>query len=114
MKRYRPLATAFSRTFATVFKDKQAQIGRVLAYVDKKGMIPKEQVKQEVHSFYENLGIDDMYFQDETDQGIADNIIALYGSKIRSWIRKEEESSAPMLNLKRQTDSGAIYVIFND
>lgn len=92
-----------------MFKGKQAQIGRVLEYVDKKGLIPREQVKVEVNSFYENLGIDDMYFQDETDQGVGDNIIALYGSKIQSWTRKEEEGT-PMLNLKRHTDSGAIYV----
>ena len=106
MQRFLPI---FKRNFATVFQGKQAQISRVSDYVSKKGLIPTEQVKLEVNSFYDNLGIDDMYFQDETDQGIGDNIIALYGSKIRSWTNKDEES-APMLNLKRYTDSGAIYV----
>lgn len=55
----------------------------VQSYVKAKGMIPDDQVAQEVDLFYNHLGIDDMYFEQETPESVGDNIILLYGAKIQ-------------------------------
>ena len=54
-----------------------------------------------------NLGIDDMYFQLENVDTIAQHIMALYGAKILAYTRNE---NALDINLERETDEGAVYI----
>ncbi|TPX36919.1 glutamate dehydrogenase [Synchytrium microbalum] len=90
-----------------VFAGKQEQLNTVAQYVEQKGFIPKELVFNEVSWFYGNLGIDDMYFQLETIESIAQHIMALYAAKIFAFIKNQNELE---INLERETDDGAIYI----
>ncbi|KAJ3358530.1 NAD-dependent glutamate dehydrogenase [Kappamyces sp. JEL0680] len=76
-------------------------------YVMAKAMIPDRLVAGEVSSFYIDLGIDDMYFEQESVESIGDNIIAFYGAKMQATIRSE---ARPQINLVRQTEDSAIYI----
>lgn len=77
------------------------------AYIASKQLLPPDYVDQEVAAFYESLGIDDMYFEQESAESIGDNIIALYGAKIQALIRNEE---SPQISLKREQEHSAIYI----
>ncbi|KAJ3101712.1 NAD-dependent glutamate dehydrogenase [Phlyctochytrium planicorne] len=90
-----------------VFAGKAEQMEKVSAYIDEKGFIPKELVNNEVSWFYGNLGIDDMYFQVEDIDSIAQHIMALYGAKIFAYIKNENSLE---INLERETDEGAVYI----
>ncbi|KAJ3036171.1 NAD-dependent glutamate dehydrogenase [Rhizophlyctis rosea] len=92
---------------SNVFAGKQEQLAKVCAYVEEKGFIPKELVFNEVSWFYGNLGIDDMYFQLESVETIAQHIMALYGAKILAYTRNENVLD---INLERETDEGAVYI----
>jgi glutamate dehydrogenase len=54
-----------------------------------------------------NLGIDDMYFQVEDKETIAQHILALYGAKIFAFIKNEKSLD---ITLERETDEGAVYI----
>ncbi|KAJ3271311.1 NAD-dependent glutamate dehydrogenase [Terramyces sp. JEL0728] len=90
-----------------VFAAKKDQMGQVSTYVAEKGFIPKELVDNEVTWFYGNLGIDDMYFQQESVETIGQHIMALYGAKINAYIRNEKSLE---INLERETTDGAVYI----
>ncbi|KAI8824995.1 Glutamate/Leucine/Phenylalanine/Valine dehydrogenase-domain-containing protein [Fimicolochytrium jonesii] len=92
---------------SNVFAGKQDQLHKVCAYVQEKGFIPSELVLNEVSWFYGNLGIDDMYFQLESIDTIAQHIMALYGAKISAFIKNEK---ALDIELERETDDGAVYI----
>jgi glutamate dehydrogenase len=51
---------------APVFEGKEKQMEAVMDGVDQKGFIPPDFVEAEVKWFYEELGIDDMYFATES------------------------------------------------
>lgn len=95
------------RYMGTAFPEKVDQMSQVEAYVKSKLFVPNALIHDEVTSFYENLGIDDMYFQQESVQRIGDHIIALYGAKVQACIRNEE---SPEINLIRETETGAVYI----
>ncbi|KAJ3021767.1 NAD-dependent glutamate dehydrogenase [Thoreauomyces humboldtii] len=102
------LANAASDGYASnVFAGKQEQLQKVCAYVEDKGFVPKELVSNEVSWFYGNLGIDDMYFQLESVETIAQHIMALYGAKISAFIKNEK---ALDIELERETEEGAVYI----
>ena len=73
-----------------VFAGKQAQRAKVQETVLAKGFIPRELVKNEVVWFYDNLGIDDTYFRNESIEVISDHIIALFGAKVCPPIAVQE------------------------
>ncbi|KAJ3286072.1 NAD-dependent glutamate dehydrogenase [Borealophlyctis nickersoniae] len=103
-----PVAALVADGYANnVFAGKQEQLLKVCAYVEEKGFIPKELVFNEVSWFYGNLGIDDMYFQLEGIETIAQHIMALYGAKILAYIKNEDELD---INLERETDESAVYI----
>lgn len=54
-----------------------------------------------------NLGIDDVYFESQSVETVADHILALYGAKIFAFIRSEHVLD---INLERETEDGAVYV----
>ncbi|KAJ3177544.1 NAD-dependent glutamate dehydrogenase [Gaertneriomyces sp. JEL0708] len=89
------------------FKGKDEQLTKVCSYIEQKGFIPKELVLNEVEWFYGNLGIDDMYFQLETVDTIAQHIMALYAAKISAFIKNEK---ALDIELERETDDTAVYI----
>ncbi|TXC25824.1 hypothetical protein DP135_25580, partial [Salmonella enterica subsp. enterica serovar Typhimurium] len=56
---------------------------------------------------YRNLGIDDVYFQQESIETIAQHIMSLYAAKIFAYIKNEKSFE---MNLERETDEGAVYI----
>ena len=56
---------------------------------------------------FRNLGIDDMYFQQETIETIAGHIMSLYAAKIFAFIKNQNSLE---INLERETDEGAVYI----
>ncbi|KAJ3183114.1 NAD-dependent glutamate dehydrogenase [Geranomyces variabilis] len=99
--------TATDGYASNVFAGKQEQLQKVCSYVEEKGFIPKELVLNEVSWFYGNLGIDDMYFQLENIETIAQHIMALYAAKISAFIKNER---ALDIELERETEEGAVYI----
>jgi glutamate dehydrogenase len=101
-----------------VFSGKNQQQKDVAAYVREKAFIPQELVHNEVQWFYENLGIDDMYFQQETFKTIADHIMGLYAAKIEAFMYLlkynlfRNNATSLDINLMRETDEGAVYKCF--
>ena len=63
-----------SSTKPSAFRGKDQQMQFVVNYVKTKGMIPIDQVAEEVKLFYNQLGIDDMYFEQEVAETIGDNV----------------------------------------
>ncbi|KAJ3158757.1 NAD-dependent glutamate dehydrogenase [Irineochytrium annulatum] len=90
-----------------VFAGKSEQMEKVSLHIEEKGFIPKDLVPNEVSWFYGNLGIDDMYFQVESVDTIAQHIMALYGAKIFAYIKNENVLD---INLERETEEGAVYI----
>ncbi|KAI8803000.1 Glutamate/Leucine/Phenylalanine/Valine dehydrogenase-domain-containing protein [Cladochytrium replicatum] len=90
-----------------VYAGKPEQLQNVCNYVLEKGFIPKEIVAVEVNWFYGNLGIDDMYFQLESVETIAQHIMALYAAKLLAYIKNENVLD---INLERETEDGAVYI----
>jgi glutamate dehydrogenase len=95
------------RLLSTAFDGKASQMAAAKAHIAEKQLLPPEYVDQEVSAFYNSLGIDDMYFEQESAQSIGDNIIALYGAKIQALIRNED---SPQISLKREGEHSAIYI----
>lgn len=91
----------------TVFAGKQQQLLQVCDFVKQKGFIPADLIQNEVAWFYGNLGIDDMYFQQEPVETIAHHIMSLYAAKIFAYIKNEK---ALDINLERETAEGAVYI----
>jgi len=92
---------------SNVFTGKAEQMKSVSIYVKEKGFLPSEVVESEVNWFYQNLGIDDMYFQLEDIETIAGHIMSLYSSKILSYLKND---NALELNLEREQADRAIYI----
>lgn len=53
---------------APVFEGKDKQMEAVMDGVEDKGFVPPELVESETKWFYNELGIDDMYFATETEE----------------------------------------------
>eukprot|EP00842_Homolaphlyctis_polyrhiza_P000320 jgi/Hompol1/1289/HPOL_005548-RA len=92
---------------STVFEGKQEQMHKVSAYILERGLIPPETVNNDVSWFYGNLGIDDIYFQQESVETIAQHIMSLYAAKIFAFIKNENSLD---INLERETEEGAVYI----
>ncbi|KAF8315590.1 NAD-dependent glutamate dehydrogenase [Clavulina sp. PMI_390] len=87
-------------------KDQQRQ--QVIAHVASKGFMPKDLVTIEVGWFYNNLAIDDSYFQSETVEAISDHVLALYGAKLQAFTRNDPESI--IIELEKITDSSMVFI----
>ncbi|KTW30955.1 glutamate dehydrogenase (NAD(+)) [Pneumocystis jirovecii RU7] len=89
------------------FDGKGEQMHEVVAHLENQGFIPRDLVKNETRWFYENLGIDDMYFQKESVGTIANHILALYSAKIVAFSRHSKELE---IRLEREDDDHAVYI----
>lgn len=58
----------------------------------------------EVTWFYSNLGIDDTYFQNESQEVISDHIIALFGAKILAY--SKHDASTLVIDLEKIDEKG--------
>jgi len=71
------------------FTSKSVQRQAVESFIALKGFVPAEVVPFDVTWFYDQLGIDDTYFANESADEICDHIIALYGAKVVAYTKKD-------------------------
>ncbi|KAG9051658.1 NAD-dependent glutamate dehydrogenase [Tulasnella sp. UAMH 9824] len=87
-----------------VFSGKLAQQKLVETKLASSGFIPRNLVAGEVGWFYENLGIDDTYFANESQDVIADHIIALFGAKLLAYTKRDPAQL--VIDLEKITEEG--------
>lgn len=73
----------------------------------KNGWIPKDRVDAQIAWFYNELGIDDVYFQLETPNVIADHVTSLYAAKVAASSRKDRREE---IRLDMEARDHAIYI----
>ncbi|KAF2735428.1 NAD-specific glutamate dehydrogenase [Polyplosphaeria fusca] len=89
------------------FEGKTQQMEDVMDIIEGKGFIPVEFVEPETKWFYEQLGIDDMYFATETADAVANHILSLYGAKVAAYARDDKRLE---IRLDREAVDHAVYI----
>lgn len=56
-----------------------------------KGFLPEDFVESETNWFYNELGIDDMYFSTESAEAISSHVHSLYAAKIAAYARDNQK-----------------------
>ncbi|EMC96096.1 hypothetical protein BAUCODRAFT_71533 [Baudoinia panamericana UAMH 10762] len=92
---------------APKFEGKQKQMEDVVAQVDEKGFLPSDLVEDEVEWFYNELGIDDMYFSTETVEAIVSHIHSLYAAKVAAYARDDKKLE---IRLDKEASDHAVYI----
>ncbi|KAG1751101.1 NADH-dependent glutamate dehydrogenase [Suillus lakei] len=93
-----------------MFNGKDEQRAKVKVDVTAKGFIPRELVENEVDWFYSQLGIDDIYFQNESPSVISDHIIALFGAKILAYTKHDFNKLVIDLEKIDEKGNGATFI----
>ena len=75
--------------------------------IEEKGFIPPEFVETETHWFYNELGIDDMYFQTESVPAIVNHILSLYAGKVAAYARDDGRLE---IRLDKEAVDHAVYI----
>lgn len=89
------------------FEGKAEQMAKVVTHIAGKGFIPETLIETEVAWFYNNLGIDNMYFSVESVDVIANHIMALYAAKMTAYLKN---ASSLEVDLEQERDDGAVYI----
>jgi glutamate dehydrogenase len=79
----------------------------VMDQLEEKGFIPPEFVETETNWFYNELGIDDMYFQTETVEAIVNHILSLYAGKVAAYARDDKKLE---IRLDKEASDHAVYI----
>lgn len=75
--------------------------------IEEKGFIPPEFVESETKWFYNELGIDDLYFQTESIPAIVNNILSLYAGKVAAYARDDGRLE---IRLDKEAVDHAVYI----
>jgi len=75
--------------------------------LEEKGFVPPEFVESETNWFYNELGIDDMYFQTETVPAIVNSILSLYAGKVAAYARDDGRLE---IRLDKEAVDHAVYI----
>ena len=75
--------------------------------LEKKGFIPPEFIVGETEWFYNQLGIDDTYFQTETVEAIVTQILSLYAAKVAAYARDDKKLE---IRLDKEAEDHAVYI----
>ncbi|GAB7357130.1 hypothetical protein MBLNU459_g7928t3 [Dothideomycetes sp. NU459] len=92
---------------APLFEGKTQQMEDVMDQVEDKGFIPPEFVESEAKWFYNELGIDDMYFSTETVEAIVSHIHSLYAAKVAAYARDDKRLE---IRLDKEAVDHAVYI----
>jgi glutamate dehydrogenase len=92
---------------APKFEGKTEQKEKVMDLLEEKGFIPADLVEAEADWFYNDLGIDDQYFQTESVEAIASNMLALFAGKVAAYSR---EDGSPEIKLDKEHSDHALYI----
>lgn len=75
--------------------------------IEEKGFIPPDFVESETNWFYNELGIDDMYFQTESVDAIVNHILSLYAGKVAAYARDDKRLQ---IRLDKEATDHAVYI----
>ncbi|KZF22363.1 glutamate/leucine/phenylalanine/valine dehydrogenase [Xylona heveae TC161] len=92
---------------APKFEGKAKQMEEVMDQLEEKGFIPPDFVESETNWFYQELGIDDMYFETETVDNIVNHILSLYAAKIAAYARDDKRLE---IRLDKEATDHAVYI----
>ncbi|KAK3652098.1 NAD-dependent glutamate dehydrogenase [Elasticomyces elasticus] len=92
---------------APKFEGKAKQMDDVKNQVDEKGFIPTDLVDDEVEWFYNELGIDDMYFSTESADAIVSHVHSLYAAKVAAYARDDKKLE---IRLDKEAADHAVYI----
>jgi len=104
---HRVLRSATVGYIAPEFKGKQEQMKQVREAIMKHGWIPESLVDNQISWFYNELGIDDVYFQAENPDVIANHIMSLYAAKLAAFSREDKRHE---IRLDMEASDHAIYI----
>ncbi|KAL8972875.1 MAG: hypothetical protein Q9183_000302 [Haloplaca sp. 2 TL-2023] len=79
----------------------------VMDQIEEKGFLPSEFVEAETNWFYNELGIDDMYFQTESVPAIVNHILSLYAGKVAAFARDDGKLE---IRLDKEAADHAVYI----
>ncbi|KAL2260281.1 hypothetical protein VTK26DRAFT_5752 [Humicola hyalothermophila] len=104
---HRVLRSATVGYVAPEFKGKQEQMKLVKERITQCGWIPEALVDGQIAWFYNELGIDDVYFQEEDPEVIANHIMSLYAAKVAAFSREDKREE---IRLDMEASDHAIYI----
>ena len=79
----------------------------VKAYIAKGGWIPESLIDSQIEWFYNELGIDDVYFQVEDLEVVGNHITSLYAAKVAAFSRDDKREE---IRLDMEASDHAIYI----
>ncbi|KAF2495342.1 NAD-specific glutamate dehydrogenase-like protein [Lophium mytilinum] len=92
---------------APKFEGKDKQMEAVMDGIEDKGFIPPDFVESETTWFYNELGIDDMYFSTETVETVINHIHSLYAAKVAAYARDDKRLE---IRLDKEAVDHAVYI----
>jgi glutamate dehydrogenase len=104
---HRVLRSATVGYVAPEFKGKTEQMKQVHQIIKSAGWIPENLIDEQIKWFYEDLGIDDVYFRIETPEVVAGQITSLYAAKVAAFAREDKRSE---IRLDMEAHDHAIYI----
>ncbi|KAK7746045.1 NAD-dependent glutamate dehydrogenase [Diatrype stigma] len=104
---HRVLRSATVGYIAPEFKGRAEQIESVKEIILKQGWIPESHLDEQVRWFYDELGIDDVYFQMEAVDAIATHITSMYAAKVAAYARVDKREE---IRLDMEAADHAIYI----
>ncbi|CAL3965718.1 unnamed protein product [Diplocarpon coronariae] len=104
---HRVLRSATVGYIAPEFKGKNDQRLRVRGKLESSSWIPEPLIDQQIEWFYNELGIDDVYFEMESVDAIVSNIVSLYAAKIAAFAREDRVQE---IRLDMEASDHAIYI----
>ncbi|KAL0473090.1 Glutamate/Leucine/Phenylalanine/Valine dehydrogenase domain-containing protein [Neurospora intermedia] len=104
---HRVLRSATVGYVAPIFQGKAEQMKQVKDIIVQGGWIPETLVDGQIAWFYNELGIDDVYFQLENPQAVANHITSLYAAKVAAFSREDKREE---IRLDMEASDHAIYI----
>ncbi|KAH7374651.1 NAD-specific glutamate dehydrogenase, partial [Plectosphaerella cucumerina] len=104
---HRVLRSATVGYVAPEFLGKVEQMKQVKDLIAQAGWVPESIIDKQVEWFYEQLGIDDVYFKIETPEVIAGQVTSLYAAKIAAASREDKREE---IRLDSEAKDHAIYI----
>ncbi|KAI0851692.1 NAD-specific glutamate dehydrogenase [Daldinia vernicosa] len=104
---HRVLRSATVGYIAPEFKGRGEQIEQVKSLILKQGWIPESHLDEQVSWFYNELGIDDVYFEMESVDVIATHITSMYAAKVAAYAREDKREE---IRLDMEATDHAIYI----
>ncbi|KAF2640218.1 NAD-dependent glutamate dehydrogenase [Massarina eburnea CBS 473.64] len=92
---------------APAFEGKEKQMEAVMDGIEDRGFVPPDFVESETTWFYNELGIDDMYFATETVEAIVNHIHSLYAAKVAAYARDDKQLE---IRLDKEAADHAVYI----